>query len=75
MDTVETLTGKVVSNIYQGVRDDEFQNKKEAMLSLDVHLRGQSSSRQWLEPLYEALGNPGWESCPQIWGLHSLEQG
>lgn len=29
MDAVETLTGKVVSNIDQGVIDHEFQNKKE----------------------------------------------
>lgn len=75
MEAVETSTGKMVSNIDQGVRDHEFQNKKKAELSLDVPLRGQSRSQQRLELLYEALGHPGWESCPQIWGLHSVQRG
>ena len=68
---METLTGKVVSNIDQRLRDHEFQNKKEVVLSLDASLRAQSSSRQHPEPLYEELGHPGWES----WGSHTLQRG
>jgi len=56
---VETLTGKVVSNIDQRLRDHEFQNKKEVVLSLDASLRLRAAADNTRSLCTKNWGIPG----------------